>query len=221
MKNTIKFWEKFLLTVIVLVLAISLYFVWPPSQLEDQEQYFGYLDEEFNGLPELIYFKPRINANNQNIEKVTPPAAVSMEADLLIEKLSINAPIVFNVNAGSNVEYLEALENGVAHFSGTALPNSPSGNTFIFGHSSYYYNSPGDYKEIFAKLENISLNDEIVITRKDQNQTFKYAVQDISIVEAHNIEAFNQEGDKRLTLMTCWPVGTSRQRLLVIARPVE
>lgn len=206
---------------IAFTIAVSLYFIWPPSQISDQEQYFGYLNEEFDGLPDLIYFNPRLNANNKNIRKIIPENVINMEADLIIDKLEMQAPIVFNVNAGSSVEYLQALENGVAHFSGTAMPDAQAGNTFIFGHSSYYYNSPGDYKDIFADLGKISLKDEIVIKRKDKDEEYKYQVSDIKIVESRYTEAFSQEGSQRLTLMTCWPVGTSKQRLLIIAEPVE
>lgn len=220
-KIKISFWEKFLLIFIAFTIAISIYFIWPPYQIEDQEQYFGYLDEEFDGLPKLIFFKPRLNADNKNIEIVIPETDLNMEAKLIISKLNIEAPIIFNVNAGSNVKYLSALESGVAHFAGTAMPNIDTGNTFIFGHSSYYYNQPGDYKEIFADLGKISQNDEIIIKRTDQEEEYKYAVDEIKIVEASYTEAFSQEGEKRLTLMTCWPVGTSRERLLVIAKPAK
>lgn len=221
MKIKISFWEKFLITLIAITVAVSIYFIWPPFQINDQEQYFGYLDEEFDGLPDLIYFNPRLNSDNKNISKIIPDKVINMEADLIINKLKMQVPIIFNVNAGNNAEYLQALEKGVAHFAGTAMPNAGTGNTFIFGHSSYYYNSPGDYKDIFAELGKISLNDEITIERKDKDEVYKYQVSDIKIVESRYTEAFSQAGDKRLTIMTCWPVGTSRERLLVIAKPVE
>lgn len=139
---------------------------------------------------------------------------------LHIDKLQINVPIVIDVDGKNKTAYFKSLEDGVAHMKGTAKPGEP-GNTFIFGHSSYYESSPGNYKKIFATLNDIEENDEIII-KLDNKQTWRYKVKDKEIIEATQTEVTHQDKSKKiLTLMTCWPIGTKDKRLVVIANLIE
>ena len=81
--------------------------------------------------------------------------------ELSIPKLGITAPVIPNVPGNSREVYNQTLASGVAHYKGTALPNSGS-NILIFGHSSSILGT-GKYDKIFAKLNNLVINDEITI----------------------------------------------------------
>ncbi len=81
---------------------------------------------------------------------------------LVIPSLNLDAPVIADVDGSNKEEYFKALENGVAHFKGTAKPGEGS-NIFIFGHSSFYKNRPGNYKEIFKNLEQVKTGDEIIL----------------------------------------------------------
>src|SRR3990167_176838 len=81
---------------------------------------------------------------------------------LVIPKLSIDAPVIPDVDGADKEAYFKALEDGVAHFQGTAKPGEGS-NIFIFGHSSFYWYKPGDYKEIFKTLPDLTVSDEIIL----------------------------------------------------------
>lgn len=61
-------------------------------------------------------------------------------------------PIIINTPGSNEKAYLKALQNGVAHYKGTLIPGSEAGNSFIFGHSSYYTNVAGQYKDVFENL---------------------------------------------------------------------
>ena len=131
---------------------------------------------------------------------------------LIIPKLDINVPITWNVPADNN---LPALENGVAHYAGTAHPGE-IGNVFIFGHSSYYWWNKGSYKEIFANLDQLQVGDKIYATF--QGQAYTYTVTEKKVVKPTQTEVLNQTHDRIISLMTCVPVGTTLNRLVVIAQ---
>lgn len=138
---------------------------------------------------------------------------------LIISKINITTQISINADGNNKDEYNKALENGVAHLKGSALPGK-SGNVFIFGHSSYYEDRPGNYKQIFAKLNDLVPGDIIEI--QSRNARYIYKILDKKIVEPNDVSIANQNYNlKQITLMTCWPVGSTAQRLVVVGELVE
>lgn len=134
---------------------------------------------------------------------------------LSIPKINISAPVVINVDGNDQKAYDKSLENGVAQLKGTVLPGKP-GNSFIFGHSSYYLWEPGDYKEIFKGLDSLNVGDQILVNSNLSH--YIYEVTEKKIVLPNNVEVANQNyAEKKLSLMTCWPIGTDSKRLLVIS----
>lgn len=135
---------------------------------------------------------------------------------LKISKLNITAPIMININGNNEDEYMSALQQGVAHLAGSSLPGN-IGNVFIFGHSSYYFYDKGNYKYIFKNLNDLQNNDEIVV--ESNIGTYKYRVVDKIVVNPEDVHVTGivEDGKETLSLMTCTPVGTAFQRLIVIA----
>jgi len=136
---------------------------------------------------------------------------------LEIPSLNINAPIIADVDGNDKTAYFKSLEGGVAHFRGTAKPGENS-NTFIFGHSSYYWWAAGDYKTIFSTLPDIKEGDEIDVWY--QEKEFKYKVSETQVVDPTDVDVLKPTSSEQLTLMTCVPVGTDKERLIVIAKPI-
>lgn len=137
---------------------------------------------------------------------------------LIIPKLEVQAPIIPDVDGGNKDLYFQALEKGVAHLSHSAKPGEGS-NIFIFGHSSFYSNQPGNYKEIFRHLEDLQTDDQIIVWYQGKENI--YAVKDKKIVDPQEIEVAKPTLNEQLTLMTCVPPGTTLKRLIVIALPVK
>jgi LPXTG-site transpeptidase (sortase) family protein len=135
---------------------------------------------------------------------------------LVIPALGIEAPVIY-VTETTETVYQEALRDGVVHFPGTALPGQP-GNTYIFGHSSDYVWSAGDYKTVFAKLPQIELGTEIELTDAD-GELFRYVVTETKVVGPRDLSVLDQfNNEKRiLTLQTSYPLGTALQRYIVVA----
>lgn len=162
----------------------------------------------------------------QNIRKYLP-ATGPYEDRLVIPKLGKNIPIIrpgMEALMKENWKQFEediqaALQGGVVHYPGSARPGQ-AGNFFVTGHSSYYPWAAGNYKEVFARLNELSTGDTYSVyyggDRHAYRVTKKYEVRpsDVSVLD--------QPMDKRLsTLMTCTPVGTTLRRLIVQAEEID
>jgi sortase A len=138
---------------------------------------------------------------------------------IISSKINLSAPIMLEVNGNNNNEYQSALEKGVAHLKGSALPGK-SGNVFIFGHSSFDAEKAGQYKEVFAKLDELVNGDLIEIQSSEARYTYK--VVEKKIVNSNDVSIAGQNYSlKQLTLMTCWPIGSTEKRLVVVGELVE
>jgi len=115
-------------------------------------------------------------------------------------------------------EIQEALRDGVVHFPGTANPGE-IGNTVITGHSSYFPWDPGRFKDVFALLHQVNIDDTIEVYHNQKRYVYK--VEQKLDVTPDKVDVLLQGSDEKLTLITCTPVGTNLRRLIVIARPVK
>lgn len=171
----------------------------------------------------LVSYLGAAEEGGSSLVRVINPSPVSTstavdpkikEFGLAIGKLNILVPVVKDVDGNNKKLYNESLQNGVAHYKGTALPGE-KGNIFIFGHSSATVK--GDYWEIFAPLNDLEENDEVVVYY--ENNEHKYKVKEKKIVEATDLSVLDKGKAEILTLMTCWPVGTKEKRLVIKAEP--
>lgn len=136
---------------------------------------------------------------------------------IIIPKLNVNAPIVFEPSI-AEVAIQNALRNGVVHYAGTALPGEPS-NAVIVGHSSNDWWEPGNYKFVFALLEKLEPGDQVQVNY--QKKRYVYQVSGKKIVAPTEISVLQPTTDPVLTLITCTPPGTSWKRLIITANQIE
>ena len=158
-------------------------------------------------------------ANREDINldiSITP-----YENRVVIPKIGKNIPLVevSNRHAESVSDlhdiFMEELEQWVVRYPGTALPWE-AGNSFIFWHSSNFPWLPGQYNEVFALLGRLDVGDEIIVYYNQRK--FVYTVREKTVVRPWNTSVLrdHDKNEKLITLMTCWPVGTTTDRLLVI-----
>lgn len=160
--------------------------------------------------------------SEQTFFDITPP-----DTRIVIPKIAKNIPIL-QVDSQSRKdadwEKLEsdiqdALKDGVVHYPGTALPGD-DGNVFVTGHSSYYPWDPGRYKDVFAALHNLEIGDEYFIFHKGKK--YKYIIQERKVVPPSDVSVLSQDYEKKeSTLMTCTPIGTAKNRLILKAVQVS
>ncbi|MBU1019054.1 MAG: sortase [Patescibacteria group bacterium] len=154
-------------------------------------------------------------------------AIIPPDNRLIIPSINKNIPIV-EVSTESlasqnwtslDEEILEALKDGAVRYPGTALPGE-EGNTFITGHSSYYFWDSGNYNEVFALLSEMEVGDYAIIYYNQQK--FTYQITEMREVAPSEVDVLAQpKGKHQLTIMTCTPVGTNLRRLVVIGEMVE
>lgn len=170
----------------------------------------------------LIYFlgspeKNEVTNNYQEIDSSDIVPENIKDFGLSVNKIDLLVPVVRNVDGQNKEEYNKVLERGLAHYAGTALPNEV-GNIFIFGHSSSDEIS-GEYARIFEKLSHLEEDD--LITVYYQGGKYHYQVKDKIIVEPTDLSVLEKGSEKKLSLMTCWPLGTIDKRLVVRAYKIE
>jgi sortase A len=122
-----------------------------------------------------------------------------------------NAPVLYSYPV---TDILEGLKSGVVRYEGTALPNE-RGNTVLIGHSSDFPWSTGQYKTVFALLDKLEIGDQIQLTY--DNKQFTYAVSKKTVVAPTFTAPLHRTVDPTLTLLTCYPVGSTRSRLIIQA----
>jgi LPXTG-site transpeptidase (sortase) family protein len=146
----------------------------------------------------------------------TSSDTIPVDNRLVIPKIAVNAPLLFPATTDPD-ELLQELEHGVIHYPGTSIPGQ-EGNAFVTGHSSNYAWSQGNYKSVFALLDQLEIGDEIIVYF--EKHKYVYRVSDHRTVAASDTSVLEPSDDTRLTLMTCWPVGTIARRLIVTAQLV-
>ncbi len=140
---------------------------------------------------------------------------VDEDFGIVIPKIGANAKVIADVDWQDSTVYQRALTKGVAHAAGTSYPDEP-GNVFIFSHSGVDFYEANRYNALFYLLNKLVPGEEIYLFYKGQK--FVYRVIDKKIVAPESVEYLKGDPKKRtLTLMTCWPAGTTLKRLVVIA----
>lgn len=143
---------------------------------------------------------------------------VDSDFGIVIPKIGANAKVVPDVDWQDEQAYQQALTRGVAHAKGTARPGEP-GNVFIFSHSGVDFFEANRYNALFYLIDKLQSGDEIVMLY--QKEAFTYRVTEKKIVAPESVEYLKGSADhKTLTLMTCYPAGTTLKRLVVIAEQV-
>lgn len=153
--------------------------------------------------------------------KFTPPQTevpvepINKDFSIVIPKIGANTKVVKNTDPFNSKIYQQALTQGVAHASTSDTPEK-SGNVFIFAHSAGNWYQANQYNGVFYLLNKLTSGDEIFVYY--QNQKYTYSVDQIKTINSQETNYLNRSfGQHQLTLMTCWPPGTTIKRLLVTA----
>ena len=147
--------------------------------------------------------------------------AVSPDPKLIIPKINVDVPVDYNTTPDYDAQ-MKAMENGVAWFGIPGADSKPGqvGNTVLSGHSSNDIIDKGDYKFIFARLDQLASGDTIYVNY--QGKRYSYTVTKKEVVKPTDVQKLVYKTDKPiLTLITCTPLGTSTNRLLVTAEQVS
>lgn len=165
---------------------------------------------------EVYYFFSSKTALVSEVKKENVIVPLDTNFGIVIPKIHANAKIIPNIDPFNSLEYQIALTKGVAQAKGSVLPGE-AGNLFLFSHSSVNFYDAVRYNSIFYLLYKLNKNDSVDIFYKGKE--FTYKITDKKTVSPSDMQYFNANyPDPTLTLMTCWPPGTTFQRLILIAK---
>lgn len=129
---------------------------------------------------------------------------------IIISKINIQAPLVI-AQGTSQKELNDALNQGVIIYPGSVMPGQ-RGEVFLSGHSSIYPWVKTNYGQVFTLLDKLEVGDTVSLFYNHTQYEYRVTVKQILTPENTKLSATN---DSTLTLMTCWPIGTSLQRLVI------
>lgn len=133
-----------------------------------------------------------------------PPDDGEAVARIVIPAIGVDEIVVSGVSR-------DALKKGPGHYPQTPLPGQP-GNSAIAGHRT-------TYGQPFHRVDELAAGDEIIVTTLQGE--FRYEVSGTEIVLPSAVEVIDDQGDDRLTLTSCHPKYSARQRIIVSALLVD
>ena len=165
----------------------------------------------------VINVELRYDAAKLNLKQASAiQKPVNVQFGIIIPKIDANAAIIPNVDPYNSRIYQQALTKGVAHAKGSVFPGRV-GNMFLFSHSSVNFYEAMRFNSVFYLLNKLQSGDQIDIYF--ETKKFTYTVFESKLVNPNDVSyLLEKTNDKLLTLMTCWPPGTTFKRLIVRAK---
>jgi LPXTG-site transpeptidase (sortase) family protein len=144
--------------------------------------------------------------------------AVGPEAKIIIPKINVEAPVVYDEPSIEEKPVQKALERGVVHYATTPNPGE-KGNGVIFGHSSSNILNKGKYKFAFILLKSLGEGDTFIV-QKDSKR-YVYKVYRKFVTDPADVSVLGTtDKPSTMTLITCDPPGTSTHRLIIIGEQI-
>lgn len=168
----------------------------------------------FNEVIIAPFIQPSRHVSATPIIVGSDTVAAGDSTEVIIPKINVQIPTVYNVGSSEEANIENNLEDGVVHYPTTVEPGQ-KGNAAFFGHSSNNIFNKGKYKFAFVLLHELVPGDIFYLT---YNKTvYTYRVYDKKIVPPSQVSVLNNVPDKTATatLITCDPPGTSTNRLVV------
>lgn len=229
-------WDKvqFIFVSIVVFVVVYVFINWQALQMNVEHYWNVYrgvksplenLVAEKQVEPEKLFVPGEVSKSETRIPQLNleiyPP-----DMRIIIPRINQNVPVVSVRNDNlidrkwENLEadIQKALQNGVIHYPGTALPGD-NGNVVITGHSSYYAWDAGRFKDVFSLLHDTRIKDRVVIFFNQRK--FIYEIIEKKVVFPKDVDVLLPSKSEQLTLITCTPIGTNLKRLVVTAKLVE
>ena len=187
-----------------LILLFVVYQLWGTglSEARSQDRLKDEFERLFPDAPEVPPPAPAAGSSTTTTFPDAPAAPPQGQAIAIIRipKLSLEKAIVQGVA-------LKDLKKGPGHYPQTPMPGQP-GNSAIAGHRTTY-GAP------FYAVDELKRDDKIYVTTAQG--AFEYRVREIKVVRPSDTYVLDPTPDNRLTLTTCHPRYSARQRMIVIS----
>ena len=154
--------------------------------------------------------------NPQNIVlDPTTSTKVGPEPRIIIPKINVDAPVVYDVPSLEENVVQDKLKDGVVHYPIPGASSTPgqTGNTVILGHSSNDVFDDGAFKFVFVQLDKLNKGDTFYLNYNGTRYT--YSVTEKKVIDPTQVgELVIDNGKPLATLVTC-------KRLVVIAEQIS
>ena len=135
---------------------------------------------------------------------------------LSIPRLNLSVPLIWSKDPS---DFDADLTKGVIHYPGTVLPGD-RGTVYVSGHSSDYLWKKNPMHDVFAKLNFLKPGDDVFVDvygLDGKVYNYRYQVSETNIYKPDDQTQFIDDSTNKLNLSTCWPIGTSTNRIVVSA----
>lgn len=168
----------------------------------------------FNEMFLAPFIQPSRHVSATPIIVDADSVAPSAVPEVIIPKINVQIPVVYDERSVDEAAVQRALERGVIHYPTTVFPGQ-QGNAAFFGHSSNNIFNKGKYKFAFVLLHELVPGDVFYLTYA--GKVYTYRVYDKKVVPPSQVSVINNVAGKAatVTLITCDPPGTSTNRLVV------
>lgn len=144
---------------------------------------------------------------------------VGPEPKIVIPKINLEVPVVYDLGSTDEKTVQAGLENGVVHYS-TSPTAGQTGNTVIVGHSSNNILNKGKYKFAFVLLKRLEVGDTFSLHKDGVRYT--YQIFEKKVVKPTDVTVLGPSTKPNTaTLITCDPPGTSVNRLIIVGEQIS
>lgn len=165
------------------------------------------------------YVAPGSVVTTPVIVEPSDQVAVGPEPKIIIPKIGVEAPVVYDVQTVDEPSYQKGLERGVVRLGTTANPGT-KGNVVIGGHSSNNVFNAGKYKYVFVNLKQLDVGDIFYMNYEGVRYTYKVTLAR-HIVPPTDTSVLAPSEKPIVTLFTCDPPGTNVNRLIVQGEQID
>lgn len=176
---------------------------------------FSFFNERFIAP----FITPSKNVSSTPIIIDPNSTSAGPENYVIIPKINVEVPVVYNVASNQENDIQKGLEDGVVHYITTPNPGE-QGNSVIVGHSSNNILNKGKYKFAFVLLNKLEVGDTFSMTKNSKRYVYKIYKKEI--VKPTDVSVLGSaEKNSTVTLITCDPPGTSINRLIVVGEQIS
>lgn len=155
-------------------------------------------------LPQVTYRVGQVFSEPKKVDTPEARQQISRDTDhVVIPKIGLDQKIWFGDDE-------KLVNKGVWHIPKSSTPDMGS-NTVLVGHR-FSYKDPA----VFYHLDKVAVNDPILVAYG--GKLYTYRVQEQKVVRPSDIYVEDPTEEPTLTLYTCHPLWSTRERLVIVAK---
>ncbi len=198
----------FLAIIILAIFAVTL--IWPGFVINALSEFVSGIKQGSDVIQKIHTPSDILSEINFDVPTDTSTSTVAFtppdengDNHLIIPSIGVNGEVIIS-------DSQNALNKGFWHIPGSAVPGT-KGNIVVSSHR-WFHIPPNPVT--FYRIDEVKIGDPVFYNYK--NKRYTYQVTETKIVDPTDVHILDQDEDK-LTLFTCHPLFSTKQRYVVIA----